>query len=149
MKRITLSSAFLILITLSFTSCTIEDRIENREDKLIGAWIIDKAWYKADRALFRNNVEDEFGEDIIEFFDDYTAVYDDLQTNELYWGDWNLSGYRTDDNVDFLLDMEFYDDRDRLFIALLSNVTFLTREKLNITVHEPSGVFTFRLRRYD
>ena len=130
------------------TACSLDVQLENREERLLGAWYFDKAWYKDDRALFRNNVIDEFEGDVIEFFDDYAAVYDDAGTRELYWGDWTLSAFRGgDDDVDFLLDMEFYNERDRLVYDFLSNVTLLTRNKLNITVHEPSGIFTFRLRR--
>lgn len=139
----------LFSLTLIITSCSLEDRIERREERIMGAWRIDKAWYKSDRALFRRNVRDEFGEDIIRFFDNYEAVYEDWRTGELFFGDWTISAYRGDDDIDFLLDMEFYDDRGRLYEAFLSNVTQLTRQKLNITVHEPSGVYTFRLRRFD
>ena len=140
----------LLFLVVFINSCTLEEQLERREDRILGAWIIEKAWYKSDRALFRRNVEDEYGEDIIEFFADYSAVYDDLQSGELFWGDWNLSGYREDgEGVEFLLDMEFYNARDQRVFSFLSNVTLLTRGKLNITVHEPTGVLTFKLRRLD
>ena len=141
----------LLVGMIAISACSLEERLANREEKIVGPWRIDKAWYKADRALFRRNVEDEFGDDIIEFFDNYSAVYDDLDSGLLFWGDWSLDAYREsdDDGVDFILNMDFFDERDRVVYSFLSHVTLLTREKMNLTIHEPAGVYTFRLRRYD
>ena len=75
-------TAVLLFLALTITlgSCTKEGIIRRKEDRLIGAWEFDKVFYKKDFALFRDNITDDFRHDIMEFFPDYTAVYDDYFT---------------------------------------------------------------------
>ncbi len=142
---------FLGIIGLMlFSSCTIEDRIERREDRIIGVWEFDRVFYKDDRDLFRDNITHEYRNDIIEFYDNYEAVYEDFDAGIAYWGWWEITAIRDfEDDVEFLLDMEFFDDRDRLVISYLGRVNTLTRNRLNIEVQGRRGVYTFRLRRID
>ena len=77
-----LSLAFLV------TGCSDEFYLERQEDKIIGAWEFEKVFYKADNALFRDNITGDYANDIIEFYDDYTAIYDDYSLGKVYPGDW-------------------------------------------------------------
>ena len=43
----------LPLIILILASCSTNYRINKKENKLIGAWVFDKVFYKEDGALFR------------------------------------------------------------------------------------------------
>ncbi len=72
------------------TSCTIEDRLERKEDRLLGTWYFDRAFYKEDGDLFRDNVINEFEGDLITFFDDYTALYEDYSLNAAFDGGWEM-----------------------------------------------------------
>ena len=141
----------IILLMMGSFSCTIEERLENKEERLLGTWEIEKAFYQDDNDLFRDNLTDEFEGDLLDFYDDFTVVYDDAQTREIFFGDWVLHAYRDyyddDSDVDFLLDMEFYDDRDDFAFAWFSHVTRLSWEKLHIRVQDRQGVYTFRLRK--
>ncbi|MBX2871756.1 MAG: hypothetical protein KTR30_06645 [Saprospiraceae bacterium] len=79
----------LLLMGLG-TSCTIEDRLERKEDRLLGTWYFDRAFYKEDGDLFRDNVINEFEGDLITFFDDYTALYEDYSLNAAFDGGWEM-----------------------------------------------------------
>ena len=148
MSKKTIILGFTLLMTC--LSCTIEDRIERREDRITGAWEFHRAFYKSDFDLFRENITEEYENDIIEFFDDYEAVYDDFSEGFSYWGYWEINALRDfDENVEFLLDMEFFDDENRLAISYISRVELLTQNKLNIQVQDRRGVYTFRLRKID
>ena len=143
---------FLSLLAIFlFTTCSPDFRLERKEDRLMGAWIFEKAWYREDGDLFRDNVIREFEGDVIEFFGDYSCVYDDYSLNYAFWGDWELfyerSFYDDEDDVEFYLDMTFF-DRGRVEFAYFSSVTLLTRNKLNLRVHDRGGVYTFKLRRF-
>lgn len=142
---------FSFLAAILMSGCTIEDRLERREDRLVGQWVFERAFYKDDNDLFRDDLTHQYEGDILEFFDDYFVIYEDWQTNEVFFGDWRLHAYRTyyddDDDVDFLLDMEFFDENDRLAFAYFSSVTRLTNQKLHFTVSDRRGVYEFRLRK--
>ncbi len=147
MKRtiiIALAAFFLL------SGCSAEYQLERREDKLIGAWAFDKAYYNEDGAIFRDNVIREFDGDVIEFFSDFSCVYDDYSLRSAFWGDWVLNyerGYFDDEpDIDFFLDMTFF-DRGRVAFSYFSSVTLLTNNRLHIRVHDRRGVYTFKLRR--
>ena len=50
----------LVLFTLVLGACSKEYIIERKEDKIIGAWEIDKVFYKKDFALFRDDISYQF-----------------------------------------------------------------------------------------
>ena len=142
--------ALLLLGLLS--SCTIEDRLERREDRLQGTWYFERAFYKADGALFRDNVINEFDGDAITFFNDYTALYDDYSLEATFDGDWSLFADRSfyddeNEDVEFFLDMSFYDFVNQEDFTYYGNVTRLTRNRLNMRVNLRNGFYTFKLRR--
>lgn len=148
-----MKNALLICLLLAGlgTSCTIEDRLERREDRLLGTWFFDRAFYKGDYDLFRDNITNEFEGDVITFFDDYTALYEDYSLDAAFDGQWALFAdrgfYDDDEDVEFFLDMEFYDYVNNEDFAYYSRVTRLTRNKLNIRVNLRDGYYIFRLRR--
>lgn len=142
---------FLLFAIWVLAGCTIEDRIERKEDRLLGTWYFERAHFKEDGDLFRDNVINEFEGDIITFFDDYTALYDDYSLQAVFDGDWGLFAdrgtYDNEDDVEFFLDMSFYDFVNREDFNYYASVTLLTRNKLNLKVHLRNGFYTFRLRR--
>ena len=150
MKKIHHSVLILFVISL-FSSCTIEERLERKEDRLMGAWVFEKAFYNDDNDLFRDNLTRDYEGDILEFFEDRFVLYEDVGTNEVFYGDWGLNATRRqfddEQDVEFFLDMEFYDDRDRFAFSYFSTVTRLTWNKLHFKVHDRAGVYTFRLRK--
>ncbi len=149
MKRITL----LLLSMLALASCSDDYRLERREDKLIGAWAFDRAWFRENSELFRDDVTNEFLGDVIEFYGDYDAVYDDQSLREAFGGEWELildrSAYDGENDVEFFLDMNFYDPRANDFFGYYAAVTQLTENKLHLRASTATGVYTFKLRRID
>ncbi len=141
---------FTLAALFLFGGCSPDYRLERKEDKLFGAWIFDRAFFLEDGDLFRDNVTREFEGDILEFFSDYSVVYDDYSLGVAFWGDWimNVERGRFDNEADleFFLDMTFF-DRGRVAFSYFSTVTLLTNNKLNLKVHDRGGVYTFKLRR--
>jgi hypothetical protein len=147
MKRTILFSLAVIFL---LSGCSPEQRLERKEDRLIGAWTFEKAFYNEDGALFRDNVIRDFEGDIIEFLPDFSCIYDDYSLRYAFWGDWIMHfdrGYYDDEpDIDFFLDMTFFDN-GRVAFSYFSSVTLLTNNRLNLRVHDRRGVYIFKLRR--
>ena len=136
---------------LLLTTCSIEDRIENREDRLIGTWIIERASFMGDNALFGDNVTDEFRGDLITFYSDYTLFYEPAD-GSIFDGNWSISALRDrgddDDEVEFLLDADFFDPDGRLSFHWIGTIDRLGRDNFNLTLSERTGELRLRWDRY-
>lgn len=147
--------SFLLLFSVITTtfSCTLEGRLERKEDKLQGAWEFDKAFYRDDWDLFRDDVMDDFRGDIIEFYGDYSAVYEDDSENIIFDGEWEMfyecvwDHVDDEEDVEFYLDMYFFDDDNRESFAYFTSVNLITKNKLHLKAHTRDGVYTFKLRK--
>ncbi len=146
-------TAVLLFVALTITlgSCTKEGIIRRKEDRLIGAWEFDKVFYKKDFALFRDNITHDFRHDIMEFFPDYTAIYDDYSLGAVFEGDWALivdEDYRGDDlDLEFFVQAYFYDFLNMEEFEIFGGVERLNRNKLHLQAHDRRGTYTFKLRR--
>ena len=133
--------AFAILLS---TGCSIGDRIERREDRLQGTWVIDKATFDEDGALFNNNITDEFRNDRITFLPDGTVEYA-AGNGEFFVGTWFIDALRDlDDDLEFTLDADFFDNRGFLAFRWVGTISRLTENNFNINISEVDG--TLRLR---
>lgn len=134
----------LYLLLITAISCSIEDKIERREDRLLGTWQIDKATFKDDDDLFRDNVTHEFRGDRVSFFPDFTLLYE-TGDGQLFDGYWVISAVRDlDDETEFTLDADFFDLRGRPAFQWLGTLKRLNGNRLNVTVYERGGVLQLR-----
>ena len=143
----------LLLFALFVASgCSIEDRLERREDKLMGSWIFDKARFDEDGDLFNDNVIDDFRGDIITFYSDFTCTYD-AANGQVFEGVWVMNAVRDqidgESDVEFLLDIDFFNLNDSHAFTWLGTLTYLTRNRLTLHVHERTGKFIFKFDRLD
>ena len=144
---------FLILFAIITTalSCSDYARLERKEDRLIGAWEFDKAFYRNSWQIFRDDVFDEFRGDIIYFNEDYSAEYDDASLGIVFDGQWEMFFEREwdgdDEDIEFFLDMYFYDVDGNESFAYFTCVNLITRNKLNIRARTRNGFYTFKLRK--
>jgi len=146
---------FILFCTCLFivSSCSKEGIIRRKENKLIGAWEFEKVFYKRDNALFRDNITDEFANDVIEFFPDYTAIYDDYSLSAIFDGEWSLIVDEDDvyDNsnsdLEFFVDAVFFDFLNREDFYVFGSIDKLNRNKLNLEGSDRFGKYTFKLRR--
>lgn len=150
MKKILL---FCVAITLLLSACSKEGIIRRKEDRLIGAWEFEKVTYKADRDLFRDNITSEYANDVIEFFPDYTAIYDDYSLRAVFDGEWSLIVDEDDifdgsnSDLEFFVDAVFFDFLNRQDFALFGSIDRLNRNKLNLEGSDRYGRYWFKLRR--
>jgi len=148
MKQLILFCAGAIFL---LAGCSKEQLIERKEDKLIGAWEFDKAFYKEDRDIFRENIIHDFDNDIIEFYPDYSAVYDDYSLRAVFDGFWEVvvddDYFDGESDLEFFVNMGFYDYINNEAFGYFASITQLTRNRLKIRAHNNRGVFTFKLRR--
>jgi len=150
------SFTYFLACCLLATACSKDFRIRRKEDKLIGSWQFEKVYYKRDNALFRDNITDEFDGDIIEFFPNYGALYDDVSLRATFQGDWQIYAdkdvYYTDDGSDseweFFLDMCFDDFIAGDSFCYFGSICRLNQNKLTIEAEDRRGKYTFKLRRY-
>lgn len=143
---------YLILVAgLLCTACSDEFFLERKEDRLIGVWEFEEAFFKEDGDVFRDNVYNEFRGDIIEFFPNYTANYEDASLRATFDGDWVLyverDGYDDDEDREFFLDMTFYDFVNREEFTYFTSVNKLTNNNINLIAHTRSGFYKFKLCR--
>ena len=146
----------VILFSLSFlflASCTKEGIIRRKENKLIGAWEFEKVLYKRDGAIFRDNITSEFANDVIEFFPDYTAIYDDYSLSAIFDGEWDLIIDEDDiydhsnSDLEFFVDAVFFDFLHHEDFYVFGSIDKLNRNKLNLEGSDRFGKYTFKLRR--
>ncbi len=121
-------------LALLLGSCSKEYQIRHKEDRIIGAWEFEKVFYKKDHALFRDDITHEYRHDIVEFFPDYTAIYDDYYYDE-------------GSDLEFFIDAVFYDFVNGEDFKLFGSIDRLNRQKLHLEAHDRRGKFTFKLRR--
>lgn len=143
-----------ILLILSLTlvlGCSPDYLLERKEDKLIGLWSFEKAFFRGNGDLFRENVIDEFRGDRIEFFSNYDAIYDDYSLNATFDGVWELSFDRfvddDGDDVEFFLDMTFYDYTVDEPFSYNCGVNQITRNRMELKARTRNGVYTFKLEK--
>lgn len=148
---------FLLYATVVFlaSGCSEQYWLERKEDKLIGTWEFEKAFYKADNALFRDNITNEYADDIIEFYGDYTADYIDYSLNTTFPGDWEIildkDYYYTEDggslNNEYFIDAVFYDGLAGEDFEFFGSIDRLNNNRLQFEARDRRGTYTFRLCR--
>lgn len=150
LMKLTFKLFIYVAFVFMASACTDEYRLERKEDRLYGAWIFESAAFRENGDLFRSNRDAEFVGDIIEFYRDYTASFDDRLDRVVYPGNWELildrATYDGEDDAEFLLDMDFF-DRGRPAMTYLCGVNNLSWERLNLRANVRGGVYYFRLRR--
>lgn len=146
-------SILFSLTVFVLSSCSNEALLNRRENRLIGTWEFDKVSFKEDGALFRDNLTDDYEGDLIEFFPNYTALYDDASLNAIFEGDWNLYLDRNadgdDSDAEYFLDMIFYDDINREEFSYFTNATRLTNNNMTLIASTRAGQFRFKLDKVD
>ena len=147
----------LLGVAILFTSCSDEYLLERKEDKIIGTWEFEKAHYKADRSLFRDNITDEYADDLIVFYGDYVAEYADASLNAVFPGEWRIlldrdiyyTNEETSGNVEFFIDATFFDMLAGEDFEFFGSIDRLDRNVLKFEARDRDGTYTFRLcRRY-
>jgi len=134
----------LVLFLLSTTACSIQDRVERREDRLIGTWVIDKATFDEDGVLFNKNITDDFRGDRLTFFPDGTVEYQN-RNGQIFAGPWFIDALRDlDDDLEFALDADFFDRFGFLAFRWSGTIQRLNQNNFNINVSEVDG--TLRMR---
>jgi len=130
-----------------FSSCTTEDLIERREDRLIGSWEIDRARYDDDGFNFNtDNVINEYRGDELTFFEDGSLEYIE-DDGEFYTGTWYIDAIRgqgDDGSTLFTLDADFYDVDGFLVFRWLGDIDRLTYRNFNISISDRDGELRLR-----
>ena len=138
--------AILLLGIFIITSCTTEQLIERREDRLIGSWEIDRARYDADGLFNSSNITNEYRGDELTFFENGELEY--IENNgEIFTGTWYIDAIRgggEDDNTLFTLDADFYDIDGFLVFRWLGDIDRLTFNNFNISISDRDGELRLR-----
>lgn len=137
------------------SGCSEEYLLEREEDKLIGTWEIEKVFYKSDHALFRDNITSEYADDIVEFYNDFSATYYDYSINTVFPGDWRLildrDTYSSDSgggsNIEFFIDVVFYDMLFGEDFSFFGSIDRLNKNRLEFDARDRRGTYTFKLCR--
>lgn len=136
----------VVLATSLVTGCSIEDRIENREDRILGTWVIENAFFRADGALFRDNVYNDFRGDRITFLPDGTVEY--VSGNGAFFdGPWFIDAIRpdrSDDDIEFTLDADFFDASGNLAFRWVGTIERLGNRNFNIEIAERNGILRLK-----
>lgn len=148
MKTLLSVSAFLGLLFL-LSSCSDDFLLQRREDRLIGAWEFERVWYAPNRGS-RQNLSREYEGDVIEFFRNGTAFYNDASLNATFDGDWILDlsrSWRESNDAEFFLNMYFYDFINREEFSFLTQATILNNNRMTLISNERAGSYEFRLKK--
>ncbi len=139
-----LSAAALLLLLFLATGCSVQDQLLNREERLIGTWLIDRAVFDEDGNLFNSNITDEYQGDELSFYPDGTVEYL-TGDGRFFSGPWFIDAQRDlDDDVEFTLDADFFLSSGVLAFRWTGTIQRLTENRLVVNVPEVDG--TLRLR---
>lgn len=142
MKNLPLYALLLIILG---TSCTDEQILNRKERRLTGTWKIERAKFRENWALFNDDVLGFYDGDHITFYDDYFAAYEDNSLRAVFDGDWAIILDRDpEDDCDLFVDMAFYDYVNDETFSYFGEITFLTHNKMKITVVTPDGRYRFK-----
>lgn len=139
------------------SSCSDEYFLERKEDKIVGTWEFEKAFYKEDGSLFRDNITHQYADDQVNFYGDYFAEYVDASLNTVFPGEWQIlldqDIYFTDDqtsrNLEFFIDATFFDLVAGEEFTFFGSIDRLDRNVLRFEASDRDGTYTFKLcRRY-
>ena len=138
--------SILLLGLFLITSCSTEELIERKEDRIIGSWEIDRARFDEDGFSFSDNVISEYRGDELTFFADGSLEY--IEDNgEIYTGTWYIDAIRgggEDDNTLFTLDADFYDIDGFLVFRWLGDIDKLTFQNFNLSISDRDGELRLR-----
>ena len=149
MKKLYFLSTLVIL--LATVSCSEEELIQRREDKLFGSWKFEKAYFKGNNALFRDNITHIYEDDIITFYTDYTCTWDDAGQRFVYDGDWfvNLEVFTDGNGAEnvYFLDALFFGEYPEDDFGFYAEIEWLTQNKLTISFFDNDGEYTYKLEK--
>jgi hypothetical protein len=140
-----------VLTMLGMMSCSEEELIERREDKIIGSWRFEKAYFTGNNALFRDNISHLVKDDVITFYHDYSASYDDAGQRIQINGDWLvvLETYTDPDGAEniYFLDALFYGDNPEDDFGFYAEIIWLSQNKMTINFFDDNGEYTYKLEK--
>ena len=144
-----------LVLLLLMTSCSTQWYLERKEDRIIGAWAFEKVTYKKEWALFADNITSEYSGDVIEFFGDYTAIYEDRSLGEYFDGDWEIIVDKdyvyTDDggssDTEFFVDAIFFDFVNGEDFRIFGSIDRLNDNRLILEAFDAHGRYRFKLFR--
>ncbi|MFZ9046117.1 MAG: hypothetical protein ACO2ZZ_09625 [Cyclobacteriaceae bacterium] len=150
MKRFCLLASVASLLFL--IGCSEEELINRREEKIIGSWTFEKAYFTGRSALFRDDISHLHENDLIIFNSDFTASYDDQGQRLVFDGDWFvvLETFTGPDGVEnvYFLDALFYTGgRQRADFGFYAEIEWLTQNKMTITFIDEDGEYRYKLRK--
>jgi len=139
-------------ISILVNSCSIEDRLDRKADKLIGAWKIDKVIYDKYGSLFNKKVTGDYRNDEFEFLPDHQVYYYDDDIDYEFEGNWTLvaeQGYDHDgdEEFEFYIQINFYDPVLKDAFGYYGYISRLNHKKFTFHVADRSGELEFRFRR--
>ena len=141
----------LSLSTFLLSSCSEEEMIERREDRIIGTWQFEKAFFHGHNALFRDNISYRYENDQISFLSDYTCTWYDAGKQVTYHGDWfvELEVFTDPDGAEnvFFLDALFYGESQDEDFGFYAEVEWLTKNSMTISFNDQDGEYTYRLNK--
>lgn len=132
------------LLCLLISGCSVESQLERREDRLLGTWVIERATFNEDGALFNDNITDQFRGDRITFLPNGQLEYV-TGDGRFFGGVWFLDALRDlDDDLEFTLDADFFDAAGFLAFRWVGTVDRLTDNNFNINVAEVDGILRLK-----
>ena len=150
MKKSVLFLCFGIFFII--ISCSIEDAVDRREDKLIGAWQIHKVIYDKYGGWFKKKVTRDYEYDEFEFLPNQRVIYFDEDIGVEFDGNWEIVPQRQydhngDEDYEFYIDMYFYDPVYDEVFGYYGYISRLTRQKFTFHVSDGGGELEFQFQR--
>lgn len=126
-----------LFVILFGTSCSLEERIERREDRLIGSWELDRATEQNFGAIFWDDITDEYRGDKVSFSADESLTYETGE-GDFFDGNWRIRSIDGggDNGTEFVIDAEFYDQDFELNFTWVAEIERLDRNRLKIVIQE-------------
>lgn len=138
------------LLILIFGSCSLEERIERREDRLMGEWLMDRATFRNRGGIFFEDITSDFRRDEVEFLSDFSLLYR-AGNGEVFDGAWRITTVDAgaEEGIEFILDAEFYDIDNNLAFTWVAEIERLDNRRLKMLIQEIDGELRLRWDKVD
>ncbi|MEM6397965.1 MAG: hypothetical protein AAF741_16565 [Bacteroidota bacterium] len=139
---------FLLILILG--SCSLEERIERREDRLMGEWLMDRATFRNRGGIFFEDITSDFRRDEVQFLSDFSLLYR-TGDGEVFDGAWRITTVDAgaEEGIEFIIDAEFYDVNNELAFTWVAEIERLDRRRLKMLIQEVDGELRLRWDKVD
>lgn len=143
--KTTLHSILLLFGILAFTACQKEDNLTFTERRVVGTWNFEKVKVYDRWSFNTDEITSDYDREYITFNNDFTAIYEDLETGEIFSGVWNLTENNSGDYCVSNIFASFTNDETGDLMQVIFEDISVTKKRLRAQFENKEERFNYLL----